>query len=55
MAETKKNNDDIGELHPREKALIKLIRERFRFGEIVIDTRDGLPHQVRRYVDIARL
>lgn len=34
------------ELHPAEASLIKLIRSRFRWGEVIIETRDGLPHRV---------
>lgn len=39
-------NSGLGELHPKEISLIKLIREEFRYGEIQIETRDGLPYRV---------
>ena len=48
------SNFEPGELDPKEKELIRLIRKRFRFGDITISTRDGLPYQVVRYVDIER-
>ena len=34
------------ELHPREVELLKLIREKVRYGEVTIKTRDGLPFRV---------
>ena len=49
-----KSDYDPGELDPKEKELIRLIRERFRYGDIVISTRDGLPHQVLKHTEFAR-
>ena len=34
------------ELHPQEVELIKRIREKYRFGEIIIECRDGLPQRI---------
>lgn len=42
----KQNNEILGELHPREVQLILLIRTRFRFGEILVNVRDGLPYRI---------
>ncbi len=35
--------EDLGEMHPMEIKLIQLIRDRYRYGEVTIKTRDGLP------------
>lgn len=34
------------ELHPLEVSLIKSIREKYQWGEIIIECRDGLPIRV---------
>ena len=31
------------EVHPMEKELLEKIRNNYRFGEVVIECRDGLP------------
>ena len=36
------------ELHPQEADLINQIRNRFRFGEVLVETRDGLPYRIGR-------
>lgn len=38
------------ELHSSEVELIKLIRERCRYGEITIIARDGLPERVMKII-----
>jgi len=38
------------ELHPNEVELINIIRNRTRFGEVLIVTKDGLPQRVQRTV-----
>ena len=38
----------IIELHPNEIALIKALRNNWRFGEITILVRDGIPYRLRR-------
>jgi len=48
--------DIIFELHPKEVELLKAIRTKFRYGEITIITRDGLPFRIRKtteYDDLA--
>lgn len=36
------------EVHQKEKELLLKIRSRFRFGEIIIEVRDGLPDRIGR-------
>lgn len=47
------NNSDttiieITELHPLEMQLLKSMRHRWRFGEITIIMRNGLPFRLKR-------
>lgn len=42
----------IFELHPKEIELLRLIREKIRYGEITIKTRDGLPFRVVETVQV---
>lgn len=44
------NNDTdiIIELHPKEIELIRALRHNWRFGEITIMVRDGLPYRLKR-------
>jgi len=42
---------DIINLHPKEVQLLKSIRNNWRFGEITIITRDGLPVRLRRVIE----
>lgn len=51
----KQNNLVIVELHPFELELIKRIREKYRFGEITIEIRNGLPDRVVKEVQFERL
>ena len=37
-------------LHPREWELIKLIREKYRFGKITVIIHDGLPQRIEETV-----
>ena len=39
---------EIMNLHPKEIALIKSIRDKWRYGEITIITRDGLPFRLKK-------
>lgn len=39
---------EITELHPYEMELLKAMRTKWRFGEIVIMVRDGLPFRIKR-------
>lgn len=43
---SKVRSTDIGELHQSEIDLIYLIRNVYRFGEVVIQTRDGIPQDI---------
>lgn len=42
-------------LHPHEMALISNLRTKFRFGEITIVMRDGIPFRLRRITEFADL
>lgn len=48
--QTSKNEDDIKELHPKERELLRLIRTRFRYGRLTIITHDGVPQKVEETV-----
>ena len=37
---------DLGELHPKEVDLIWRLRNKYRFGEITIKVRDGIPWSI---------
>lgn len=39
------------QLHPREAQLIRLIRERFQWGDITIETKEGLPFRMMKAHD----
>jgi len=39
---------DLGELNQKEIDLIYWIRTRFRFGELIILVRDGLPYRITK-------
>ena len=45
-----KNNgtDIIIELHPQEMQLIKALRNNWRFGEVTILVREGIPYRLKR-------
>ena len=45
--ETNEQKVDLGELHENEKRLILAIREKYRFAEIKIQTRHGLPYRLK--------
>ena len=42
------DTDVIIELHPAEIQLLKAIRHNWRFGEITIIVRDGIPCRLKR-------
>ena len=47
---------EIVELHKNEIQLIRAIRNNWRFGEVTIITRDGLPQRlvrVKEFIDLA--
>ena len=43
------------ELHPKEANLIKLIRNRFKWGEVVVECRDGLPYRMMKAFDWTKI
>ena len=43
----------ILELHPREMELLRLLRTRFRFGDINIVMKDGVPFRLKRITEFA--
>lgn len=36
------------ELHPNELALILAVRNKFRFGEVIVIVRDGVPQRLKK-------
>jgi len=48
-------NNVLMDLHPNEAALLELIRSKYRFGEITILTRDGLPMDIMKTVERTRV
>lgn len=56
MIQTKNDTTiEILELHPTELQLINNLRTKFRFGEVTIIMRDGLPFRLRRITEFADL
>lgn len=51
----KKNSLDIKELYPQEKELIYYIRHKFKYGDIVIQTRAGLPYRILKVTEFQTL
>jgi len=43
--------EDLGKLHDREVALLWLIRSKYRFGELKIVVRDGIPDHLTQTVE----
>lgn len=39
------------EVHPKEKELLDFLREKFRYGEVVVSMRDGLPYRIAKAVE----
>jgi hypothetical protein len=53
-----RNSNDttlIIELHQYEMELIRTLRNQFRFGEVTIIMRDGLPVRLKRVTEFADL
>lgn len=49
------NNDttiEILELHPKEVELLRNLRTKYRFGDITIIVRDGVPMSIKRITEI---
>lgn len=45
----------FNDLHPKEVELIKLIREKFRFGKITVILHDGLPQRIEETIQYTAL
>lgn len=43
--------DDLGTLAPSEVELLWLIRNKYRFGKIEVETRDGIPTFISRTIE----
>jgi hypothetical protein len=43
------------ELHPNEAELIEKIRNKYQWGEIIIECRDGLPQRIGKTVVYERI
>lgn len=43
------------ELHPLEAQLIQKIREKYKFGEIIVECRNGLPHRIGKTTTYEKL
>ena len=55
---TKRSSDttiEIIELLPQEVDLIQSIRKNWRFGEVVIMVRDGVPYRLKRVTEFIDL
>ena len=46
---------DLTILYPQEMELLKSLRTRFRFGEVTIIMRDGVPQRIKRVIEIEDL
>jgi hypothetical protein len=46
---------EILELHPFEMELLRNLRTKFKFGDITITMRDGLPFRLKRITEFAEL
>lgn len=47
--------ESLGELDQKELELIHLIRTKYRYGELIILTRDGLPYRVAKATEYSSL
>ena len=58
MEKTKTGNDTliqmIMELHPYEMQLLHSLRNKFKYGDITISMRNGLPYEWKRITEIER-
>ena len=42
-------------LHPNETELLRLLRTKYRFGDVTIIMQDGVPQRVKRVTEIDNL
>lgn len=47
--------EELGEMHPMEVDLILILRNEYRFGEVTIEMRDGIPQYLLRTVNRRKL
>ena len=55
MLLTNSDTIDIIELHVNEINLIKALRNQWRFGEVIIEVKDGIPYRlvrVKEFIDL---
>lgn len=50
-----KKKIELGELRSEEIELIHYIREKYRYGEIIIQVRDGIPYRIRKVTEFQTL
>lgn len=57
MTENKKSDkpNNLEDLSSQERELILYIRHKFRYGEIVIQARDGEPYRIRKVTEFETL
>lgn len=48
MKDSQNLNQGLGELHLLEIELLRRIREKYRFGELVIILHEGLPRKIKQ-------
>ena len=46
---------DIVTLHPNEMQLLKMLRSKFRYGDITIIIQDGVPVRIKRVTEFENL
>lgn len=46
---------EITTLHPSEMQLLKMLRTRFRYGDVTIIMQDGVPLRVKRITEVEDL
>lgn len=47
--------ESLGEIDQREIELLHWIRTRFRYGEVLIETRDGRPYRISKATEYTAL
>ena len=47
--------ESLGELTQKEVELLYWIRNRFRWGELIIEVRDGYPFRIRKAIEFQTL
>ena len=47
--------ESLGELSHKEIELLYWIRNRFRWGELIIEVRDGMPYRIKKAIEFQTL